>query len=289
MTAPANSAAAPVPPVDPHSGVVSNGWLAPNSTFEHRDERKLGRAAIASLAFHGLLLVAVIWVMSIEPAVADQQPLPPIKADLVYLDIPGPGGGGGGSPQPAPPKKIEIPKMAAPPPTPIAPPVEIPVVPPPPVPQMNVPVMTNATDLLQASGISSVALATNLGGGGRGTGIGAGKGNGLGDGEGGGTGGGFYEPGAGIINPTVITKVEPKYTSEAMRAKTQGEVWLDCVIGTNGLVIPSSIKVAKSLDRVNGLDQAAIAAAKQWLFRPGTKQGVPVAVHVTLILEFRLH
>ena len=64
---------------------------------------------------------------------------------------------------------------------------------------------------------------------------------------------GALEPGSGIVNPVVITRVDPQYSSEGLRAKTQGEVWIDCVIGTNGLVIPSSIKVSRSLDRINGM------------------------------------
>jgi Gram-negative bacterial TonB protein C-terminal len=37
------------------------------------------------------------------------------------------------------------------------------------------------------------------------------------------------------------------------------------------------------------LDLAAIAAAKEWVFKPGTRRGQAVDVIVTLILEFRLH
>jgi TonB family protein len=47
--------------------------------------------------------------------------------------------------------------------------------------------------------------------------------------------------------------------------------------------------VKKSLDTVNGLDDAAIAAARQWRFEPARLSGQPVAVEVTLILEFRQH
>jgi protein TonB len=46
--------------------------------------------------------------------------------------------------------------------------------------------------------------------------------------------------------------------------------------------------VSRSLDSTFGLDQEAIKAAKQWLFKPGTKDGKPVAVRVMIELTFML-
>jgi protein TonB len=46
--------------------------------------------------------------------------------------------------------------------------------------------------------------------------------------------------------------------------------------------------VTRSLDAEYGLDQEAIAAAKKWKFKPGTRQGKPVPVLVTIELTFTL-
>lgn len=100
-----------------------------------------------------------------------------------------------------------------------------------------------------------------------------------------GFGEGAYRPQPGITNPIALKQVEPKYTSEAMRAKIQGEVELNVVIRADGTI--GDVRVAKSLDRTFGLDEEAIKAAKQWLFRPGMLDGKSVPVLVTLILEFR--
>jgi protein TonB len=260
------------------SGNPSGGWLGGQSVFDEGRKRRMGAPMAVSLGLHaGLFLVLVGF--GIHHAIEVQKE-PPVKFDVVFLQQKGPGGGGGGSPKPAPPKKLEIPKPTAVVPVPLPPP------PVPPPPTLNAPVQTNLAQTLQATGSSSVSLAP-VGGGGRGGGIGTGTGNGLGEGTGGGTGGGVYEIGNGVSSPILIHQQDPTYTSEAMRAKVQGEVHLEAVVQTNGLL--TDIKIIKSLDRTYGLDQAAIEAARKWLFTPGKKDGKAVPVHVQLILEFRLH
>ena len=77
----------------------------------------------------------------------------------------------------------------------------------------------------------------------------------------------------------------PKYPSAAMRAKIQGIVEVEAVVLTDGTV--GDVRVIKSLDITFGLDAQAIAAAKRWQFKPGTYNGQPVPVIVTLLLEFK--
>ena len=95
-----------------------------------------------------------------------------------------------------------------------------------------------------------------------------------------------YKPGDGVTLPIVAREVKPKYTPEAMQRKIQGSVWLEAVVLETGDV--GEIKVTKSLDSEYGLDREAIDAAKQWKFKPGTKDGKPVAVVVTIQLTFTL-
>jgi protein TonB len=80
--------------------------------------------------------------------------------------------------------------------------------------------------------------------------------------------------------------VKPQYTAEAMRAKVQGTVWLNCVVLPDGTV--GNVEIVRSLDSSFGLDQEAVKAAKQWRFRPGVRQGEPVPVLVTIELTFTL-
>jgi TonB family protein len=263
--------------------VISTGWLAGDSVFDRPDRRKLGRAIWVSIGLHAALFGIIILVLTLAPP----ETLDNIQQQvvhLVFVQQPGPGGGGGGSPKPAPPKPLEVAKRPLPPPAPVTVPPP-PTTPPPPTPKMLAPIMTNTTNLMQATGANAVSLEA-YGGGGNGGGLGSGNGAGVGPGQTNGFGGGAYQVGSGITSPEILKQVKPNYTPDAMKAKVQGDVWLDAVVNPDGTV--SDVRVARSLDK-SGLDQQAMIAARQWLFRPGhDRNGKAVPVIVTIVLEFRL-
>ena len=88
----------------------------------------------------------------------------------------------------------------------------------------------------------------------------------------------------GIVLPSVLKEVKPSYAPGAMERKVQGSVWMAVVVLDTGDV--GDVKITRSLDAE--LDEKAIEAAKQWKFRPGTKDGTPVAVEVTIEMTFTL-
>jgi protein TonB len=285
MATPEASRATPPGPSDP--GVVSTGWLGSQSIFDPPDpalRKRTMRAQAISFAIHGLAVVILIYAVVNREAIIQQITEPMEKFDVVYLEAPGPGGGGGGSPQPAPPKKMELPKPTPQAPTPVVPPpTPTPVTPPP--PSINAPIMTMPNAMLSASGVSGT-IEVPAGGGGKGGGIGSGDGNGVGPGTGGGFGGGAYRPGNGVENPIRIREVRPNYTPEAMRAKIQGTVEMEVLIGPTGKV--QDVRTTRSLDRVFGLDEAARKAAMETPFLPCKRQGQPVACLVTMEMAFTL-
>jgi periplasmic protein TonB len=257
--------------------------------FDQPDGQRMGRALGAGLLTELVVVGLVLLVMSLLPKKVYQAVLPDrLAEDIVWLSQPGPGGGGGGgNKMPDPPKKAELKgqqkiSVPTPPePTPEPPKEE------PPVEQLNIPAQT----LAAAPTVSPGALTPNPNdtlstGSGTGTGAGSGQGSGLGPGFGGGTGGGAYRPGNGVNLPQPLKEVKPQYTADAMRAKVQGTVLLECVVLPDGSV--GAVEVVRSLDSTFGLDQEAIKAAKQWRFRPGTRFGEPVAVLVTIELTFTL-
>ena len=246
----------------------------------------------ASVAAHIALVGVVILIIQFAPQVLPPEISEQLKIDMVaFLPIPGPGGGGGGGgdPKPEPPRKaqveqkkdpISVPVQKAPDPTP-----EKPKDPPPLEPLVPFQPMS-AAEMTLPGVVSQAATNTGGAGSGPGTGAGSGTGSGMGPGYGGGFGGGAYRPGSGITLPTVLREVKPAYTADAMRAKVQGSVWLECIVMPDGSV--GEVKVTRSLDPIFGLDQEAIKAAKNWRFRPGMRQGEPVPVIITIELTFTL-
>jgi protein TonB len=84
----------------------------------------------------------------------------------------------------------------------------------------------------------------------------------------------------------LLTQVRPVYTEEALQAGIQGPVVLELIVRENGE--PDAIRVVGSLDP-GGLDEEAVQSVRQWRFRPGRIDGIPVAVLVTVIVTFHLH
>jgi TonB family protein len=269
-----------------------------------RSKGRFSRSFVASIGVHIATILGFFLLSTIGPDLSigtDRvaEPLPQI--DMVWLaeEGPGGGGGGGGNESPEPPPKVELPGQEAvavpvtPKPT-MTPPPEAPE--PPPLEGVTIPALAMASGLEIVPGTpdgiappDSTSLGPGSGGGsgtGRGTGIGSGEGSGFGPGSGGGTGGGVYRPGAGITLPRPVREVKPQYTAEAMRAKIQGEVWLEAVVLPDGTV--GRVEVLRSLDSVFGLDQEAVRAARQWRFVPGMRLGEAVPVLVTISMTFTL-
>lgn len=96
--------------------------------------------------------------------------------------------------------------------------------------------------------------------------------------------GATVKPGNGVSNPIPINRPAPQYDESARRAKVEGGVLLSLVIDPEGHT--RNIKVVRSLHP--GLDQKAIEAVNNWTFKPGMKDGQPVAVQATVEVTFRL-
>jgi|SRR5579862_3305756 len=200
------------------------------------------------------------------------------------------GGGGGGdrSPMPAPKGKLPRPstRQFTPPmvvvnnpnpklimePTILAPPdVQL--------PNVNLP---NYGDPLAMNGPLSNGPGSNGGiGNGSSGGVGPARGRGFGPGDVGGPGG-IYHVGGGVSAPQVLFRVDPEYSEEARKAKYSGTVLLQLVIDPSG----HGRGVNRSLGL--GLDEKAIEAVNKWKFRPGLRNGQPVAVMATIEVNFRL-
>ncbi len=238
--------------------------------------RHLTPAFVMSVAAHAAVVVTLLLVFSSRqdykaPVVTRLTP-----EHLVWLPDPRPAARGGGS-APAPTKPPEAPKPAVPEPVPAPPVVEPEVIAAAPEPEPQ----TTVAAAPSPGPTANDASALNAGIGDKGRGTGAGPDDGPG---GGGTN--YYGIGNGVSAPIPLRRPPPAYTAEAMRARLQGTVVLNCVVTPEGVC--TNIRIARSLDMTFGLDDQAIASAREWRFRPGMRMGEPVPVLVTLEIGFTI-
>jgi protein TonB len=241
---------------------------------------RAARAAAASVAFHGAVLVLLLALLT-SPQLGTLN-TEAVSASLTYVHVSGKGGGGGGGNRPHMP-------ATQPAPAPSVPETAIPAAP------TSMPVTLLATpsplDLPGTiTGLSApIALApAGPGGGGSqpGGGAGDGKGDGVGPGSDRNTGGDEYQVGDNVTVPVLVYEKKPTYTPAAVLAKIQGIVELEVIVMADGSV--ARPRVVHSLDR--GLDERAIEAVTQWRFRPGRRRDTnqPVNVRVRVHLTFML-
>jgi protein TonB len=76
------------------------------------------------------------------------------------------------------------------------------------------------------------------------------------------------------VKPEVVAQVPPVYPEEAAKQNVQDVVVLQVLVDAAGR--PESIKVLRGSRRAPSLDEAAMAAVRQWTFRPAKKDGQTV-------------
>lgn len=84
--------------------------------------------------------------------------------------------------------------------------------------------------------------------------------------------------------PEAIKQVPAKYPPAAKKDNVQGTVWLKTWVDEEGRV--AKVEIQKSEAEV--LNQAAVDAVKQWVFKPAIMKGKPVAVWVSIPFRFVL-
>jgi TonB family protein len=89
---------------------------------------------------------------------------------------------------------------------------------------------------------------------------------------------------AGVTMPSCIHCPEPDYTDEARRAKAQGTIKFDVVIDEQG----KAKRIAVVKGDTYGFTARALAAIKNWKFKPAMKDGKPVTVCVIVEVMFKL-
>jgi periplasmic protein TonB len=91
------------------------------------------------------------------------------------------------------------------------------------------------------------------------------------------------ETAAGVSRPSTIYSREPFYPESASDAKIEGLEELEITICVDGNL--RDVSVLNSLGPE--FDQQAIAAVKQWRFKPATKHGKPVQSKELVVIDFK--
>jgi TonB family protein len=94
---------------------------------------------------------------------------------------------------------------------------------------------------------------------------------------------GILEVSPEVAEGSLLHRVEPDYPAEARQQQMQGPVVLDVRVGRDGAVQEVNLLSGQRL-----LADAAIAAVKQWRFKPHVVNGQPVETQTKAVLNFRL-
>ncbi|MFL6232644.1 MAG: energy transducer TonB [Thermoanaerobaculia bacterium] len=86
--------------------------------------------------------------------------------------------------------------------------------------------------------------------------------------------------------PVPVSTPRPRWSRKALDCQPQGKVWVQMLITTKGEVCAAGLfqQLPPSCDKV-GTD--AIEAARKWKFRPGQREGSPIAVLYILGFDFK--
>jgi protein TonB len=262
--------------------------FAPEVFLAQMSPKRDARSTTAAALLHAAAILLVLWVSAASIRKAQQPslqsisltttppPMAPAK-DAMH--------GGGGQRGATPAAQGHLPKFAdtqiTPPKTP---PLDQPKI------RMPDPTIEVQKDLKMATnnmpniGLPNSPLAGSSVGDGRGSGLGSGVGSGLGNGIGGGYGGGLKHIGGGVSQPELIFKVDPEFSEEARRAKFMGIVTVNLIVDPQGR--PENVHVLRGVGM--GLDEKAVAAVKQYRFKPAKENGKPVAVELNVEVNFQI-
>ncbi len=86
--------------------------------------------------------------------------------------------------------------------------------------------------------------------------------------------------------PEPVHQVAAEYPELARQAEAEGLVMVLVTIDETGRVTAAQVQ---SSDAIDSLQQAAVAAAKKWLFKPAKQRDKPVKVRIVIPFRFNLN
>jgi periplasmic protein TonB len=86
--------------------------------------------------------------------------------------------------------------------------------------------------------------------------------------------------------PVAVTEITPEYPEIGREAGVEGLVVVKVLVGKNGRVLDVRLDEKHQVPLLN---EAALGAARRWVFTPALANGRPVAVWTAIPFHFRLH
>jgi protein TonB len=83
----------------------------------------------------------------------------------------------------------------------------------------------------------------------------------------------------------LISMTPPVYPPRCLRMGLEGVVRVRVLVGENG--VPQEVTLAKSSGE-SSMDDAALKAVREWVFRPAMRNGMPARAWVVVPIEFKL-
>ena len=89
--------------------------------------------------------------------------------------------------------------------------------------------------------------------------------------------------GGDVKQARLISSVPPMYPTLARNQRLSGNVVIDALIDATGRVSTMKVISGPAL-----LHQSAMDAVRQWKYQPATLNGQPMAMHLTVTVQFKL-
>ena len=86
--------------------------------------------------------------------------------------------------------------------------------------------------------------------------------------------------------PVIVESVQPVYPEMARRAGLTGEVWVNVLVGKDGVV--KDVQILKCSNKDVGFEEAATVAAFKNVWKPAISNGQAIAVWVSYQIVFKL-
>jgi TonB family protein len=95
----------------------------------------------------------------------------------------------------------------------------------------------------------------------------------------------IYKIGGDVSAPVLVYSVDAEFTQKAKQAKHEGVSTVSCIVDSSGM--PQQVHTVQRLGM--GLDEKALEAVRQYRFKPAMLHGEPVAVEITIEVNFHIY